>query len=356
MGMYDIGRGTGWQQNRSTVNVPSSSGGLGGILKNLLDLFTGGGGGQPGGRTQTNLPGGTSSISGLADWTSPQKASTRRTDSGIDYSPKAGYGVMDAYGKGSGVLAESLTGRSPGPIGGTTGSGGGGLWGGIKNLGKGVMDFFGSDFGQQVGKAGLGLGVSLLGDKLAPKVDPVPQSKFVSQMEEGNITPRTQIGQEAMTKAQGLLGQEWTGLPEDYKNSLLADFDRQFEDEEKLLRDEYKRLRPNADVENDSGFKRDVMDLRAKQQETKNNMLAKLEQDEWNQYQVRQRQDIQQAMQIDEQTFNEYASLANADLNRIMMQTGLDYGQAQQFKDIFGKIGGELASSGINSMFSGKGA
>ena len=201
--------------------------------------------------------------------------------------------------------------------------------------------------GFNMGKIGTGMALAGAGQMMGPQTPEMPESRFAQMMEQGGLTPRTAIGQQAMQKASELLAQNPQGLPDDYKNAVLADFDERFADEEKLLRSEYKNLRPNADIENDTAFKRDLMDLRQEQTEYKSNTLAKLEQANFESNKKFQRDDIINAMGIDEQTFNEYASLANQDLNKIMMQTGLDYGTAQQFKDMFGQLGGAFVSSGL---------
>ncbi len=216
-----------------------------------------------------------------------------------------------------------------------------------------------NSFNQPAQKSGLsslqkfGLGTALTGLGQSAKTPEMPQSRFTQMMVEGGLQPRTAIGQQAMAKASELLAQNPQGLSEDYKNAILADFDKQDAEEERVLKQTYKSLRPYADVENDSAYNKDLTDLKQEQQEYRKNTLAKLEQANEESNKSYQRQDIINAMGIDEQTFNEYASLANQDLNTIMMQTGLDYGKATQFQEMFGKLGGELISSSLGLDNSG---
>jgi hypothetical protein len=198
-------------------------------------------------------------------------------------------------------------------------------------------------------KFGVGSAITAAGQFLGPQTPEVPTSRFATMMEQGGLQPRTAIGQQAMAKASELLAQNPQGLSEEYKNAIMADFDKQDEAEQRVLLQNYKSLRPYADIENDSAYNKDLTDLKQEQQEYRKNTLAKLEQANEESNKTFQRQDIMNAMGIDEQTFNEYASLANQDLNTIMMQTGIDYGQAQQFKDMFGKLGGMFISSGLGT-------
>ena len=275
-------------------------------------------------------------------------------------APTTGY---TAGGIGAGASPSIAAGLNLGSAGG---GGGGGFMSGLKKAGSKIMDIFKTGpqatdttkkagEGFNLGKTLLGAGITGAGQMMAPKVGDVPESRFASMLEKGGVTPRTELGQQAMSKASELLAQNPQGLPEDYKAAILADFDKQDREEEEALRKEYKMYRPNADIESDSGFKRDLLELKQEQSEFRKNTLAKLEQANLESNKAFQRQDIINAMGIDEQTFNEYVSLANMDLNKIMLQTGLDYGTAQQFKEMFGQLGGMVLSSGLglNSFVGG---
>ena len=161
---------------------------------------------------------------------------------------------------------------------------------------------------------------------------------------EGAISPIGTLGLEKLT---GRLGTPYEGLPEDYKNAQLADFDRSYNDAKNNLTDQYKALRPNADIESDSAFRKDMMKLEGDWAEKKSNLLAKLEYRNRQDYLNRQAGDIKTALGLDEQTFNRYADLAQLDLDKIMLQTGLDYATASQFKQIFGDFGGMLMQRGL---------
>jgi hypothetical protein len=205
-----------------------------------------------------------------------------------------------------------------------------------------------SQSGIDWGKIATGAGISMAGNALAPKAE-MPTTDYLNQIKAGGLSSLTPAGQLANKSVTDILNTQWTGLPQEYKDSLLADLTYNERDEERALRAEYKSLRPYADIENDTAFKRDFMELKDQQKMRRDNLLAKAEQQEWERFNTQKTATISQAMGIDQNTLNQYMELANADLQIIMFKTGLSFGEAQQFKDVFGQIGGTIMKAGLPS-------
>ena len=203
------------------------------------------------------------------------------------------------------------------------------------------------------GKIATGGAVSMAGNALAPKTE-MPTSDYLNQLKAGGLSSLTPAGKLANKSVTDVLNTQWTGLPQEYKDSLTADLTYNERDEERALRAEYKSLRPNADIENDTAFNRDFRELKDKQKMRRDNLLAKAEQQEWERFNDQKTATISQAMGIDQQTLNQYMELANTDLQIIMFKTGLSYGEAQSFKDTFGQIGGTIMQAGLPSANLGK--
>ena len=207
-----------------------------------------------------------------------------------------------------------------------------------------------------LGKTLAGFGIAGLGQGLV-KTPTMPESGEVNRLkgmmsETGTISPIGSLGLEKLT---GRLGESWKGLPEDYKTAIKADYAQPYEDAKRNLTNQYKALRPGMDIENDSAFRKDMSRLEGDFADRISNRMVQLEQQERTNYLNRQAQDIQQALNLDQQTFQNYTEMAQLDLDKIMMKYGLDYATASQFKSIFGNFGSLLAQSGMgmNNPFSG---
>jgi len=178
----------------------------------------------------------------------------------------------------------------------------------------------------------------------------MPESAEVASLSEkikggdGAVTPIGTLGLEKLT---GRLGAEYSGLPEDYKTAQLANFDNAYKDAKDSLVSRYKQLRPGADIETDSAFRKDMMKLESDWAQKKSNYIANLEHQHQQEFLTREAEDMRTALGVDEQTFNRYADIAQLDLDRIMLEYGIDYATAAQFKEIFGKFGGMMMQKGL---------
>ena len=120
------------------------------------------------------------------------------------------------------------------------------------------------------------------------------------------------------------------------QTAINNDFDRIDTQERDRLIAQYKSLRPGADIESDSSFRRDVMELERMQGQRRADAMAK--------YRF---EFIQQQLNISSQELEQMQYMAEMDINSIMMQMGLDYGEAQAFKDTFSGIGDRMISDGL---------
>ena len=98
----------------------------------------------------------------------------------------------------------------------------------------------------------------------------------------------------------------------------------------------YKSLRPGADIESDTNFKRDLMELKRMQGERRSDTMAK--------YRFEM---ISKNLQLSQAEVQNLQSIAQLDIQSIMFKMGLDYGSAQKFKDTFSRAGDYLITSSL---------
>ena len=120
------------------------------------------------------------------------------------------------------------------------------------------------------------------------------------------------------------------------EQAINNDFQRIEERETQDMIARYKSLRPGADIESDSNFKRDLFELQRMQGQRRADALAKYR------FQM-----IQQNLQLSQAELAQMQDLAQMDIQMIMGQMGLDYADAQKFKDTFSQIGDTLISQGL---------
>ena len=118
--------------------------------------------------------------------------------------------------------------------------------------------------------------------------------------------------------------------------ALNRDFDQIDARERDQLIATYKSLRPGADIESDSSFRRDIMELQDSQGKRRTDQLAK--------YRF---EFISKQLQLSQLELQQMQQLAEYDIATIAAQLNIDAADAQAFKETFGNLGGMFASSGL---------
>lgn len=120
------------------------------------------------------------------------------------------------------------------------------------------------------------------------------------------------------------------------EQAINRDFDRiDMREREELIK-AYKGLRPGADYESDSNFRRDIQDMERRQAERRMDSMAKYRFDF-----------ITKQLQMSQLELEQATQIAQMDVDQIMMQFGMDYAEAQKFKDTFSRAGDMLMTKGL---------
>ena len=268
------------------------------------------------------------------------------TGAGTASGAGAGSSLLTGSGAPSTGLGATLYGGAAPATGYTAGGigAGTGLSAGLPSIGQTATGTLATG---SLAKTLGGFGIAALGNALV-KTPQVPDISGITETlkpdKSGAISPIGTLGLEKLTNR---LNTPTGTLPEEYKTAQLANFDRAYTDAKNNLIDQYKALRPNADIETDSAFRRDMMKLENDFAKEKTNLLANLEYQNQQSQLTQQAQDIQQALNIDQNTFQKYAEIAQLNLDKIMLEYGLSYGEAQSFKDIFSSFGSLVMQSGL---------
>ena len=120
------------------------------------------------------------------------------------------------------------------------------------------------------------------------------------------------------------------------EQAINNDFQRIEDKETQDMIARYKSLRPGADIESDSNFKRDLIELQRMQGQRREDAMAKYR------FQM-----IQQNLQMSQAELAQMQDMAQMDIQMIMGQMGLDYADAQKFKDTFSRLGDTMITQGL---------
>jgi hypothetical protein len=195
----------------------------------------------------------------------------------------------------------------------------------------------GDNLGTQLGKALPGVGVSLLGNLFAPKVDPIDTSGIRNRLEQ-QITGQGQQGplfQEALDVGRRTLTTAPGEPPEEQFRAVDRQIDEALADNIESLRNTFKSLNPGADPENNTRFAEEVARLQRDaaqlKSEARGNAVAQQIQD-----QLRVMEDF---LNIDRAQTQQLVQLAQMELDELVFNTGLSAQEALEFKQLFGGIG-----------------
>ena len=120
------------------------------------------------------------------------------------------------------------------------------------------------------------------------------------------------------------------------EQAINNDFQRIEQQETQQMIARYKSLRPGADVESDSNFKRDLLELQRMQGQRRADALAK--------YRFEM---IERNLQLSQAELGQLQEMAAMDVRMIMEQMSLDYADAIKFKDTFSRLGDTLINEGL---------
>ena len=160
--------------------------------------------------------------------------------------------------------------------------------------------------GVNLPQLGIGAGINLAGNIMAPKVQ----------------TPNIQnsANYQALQNFKG-------GLAPGMEDAINRNLDIEQQASEKQLRDVYKNARPGTDYTTDSTYQRDLANLQRSNQMNRADAIAQA----GNQYATTEQSRL--------------AELASADIAQIMLETGMSYKEAEQFKQSFSNIGSQFISN-----------
>lgn len=224
--------------------------------------------------------------------------------------------------------------------------------------GGGILDrlFKGGGDDDMMKKLATGLGISGVGDLLTPKVD-APDTSGIQSRLQGQL----QSGGEPLAKEAGLnelfriLGEPVGAPPQSAFDQGDLYADRRMTDDLEALRNEFKAVNPNANVDNNSAFldkKQEIMERSREQRTAARDELSYAHEQE---QLGRKFQTMQVALNLDQSQMSQYTQLAQMEIDQLMLQYGIDSQTAINFKEMFGDLGrlatGGDQQSGIDNYF-----
>lgn len=188
--------------------------------------------------------------------------------------------------------------------------------------------------------AGGALGIGQLGGQ-SPEVPDFSQIPSVAALRDNAGQPNSELGKLATTQLSGRLTGEYSGLPSDVQSGVGDTFRRRRDE----VTSQFKMYRPNADLATDSAYRQAITEIDKQESQT----LAQMQMQDRNTFNTQRGQDIAQALGVDAQTLQQLTDLAQLDVQQIAMQLGISAQEAQQFRQTFGTIAAELASSAVGA-------
>ena len=197
-------------------------------------------------------------------------------------------------------------------------------------------------------QVGAGLGISALGSMGGE----TPQFEMSPMY--GDATERllggkgiSELGSVARDKLLSNMGEEFTSTPDAYYEAATRRLNESYDKAEKDFAAQYKSLRPGANVENDSAYREGINKIRQDRARETSGIAADLDFRRETEYLNRQAQSIQQALGVDRQTMQDYMALAQLETAVLAMNTGVSINEAEDFKKIFGDLGGMFMQRGL---------
>ena len=157
----------------------------------------------------------------------------------------------------------------------------------------------------------------------------------------------SELGALGREKLTGNLNQGFSPAPDEYYNAATRRLDEAYDKAEQDFSAQYKGGRPGASVENDSAYREGINKIRQDRAREKSALGYELDYRRESDYITQQAQNIQTALGVDEQTFQDYMGLAQMETEALAMNTGISLAEANQFKEAFGQIGQMFMQRGL---------
>lgn len=169
-----------------------------------------------------------------------------------------------------------------------------------------------------------------------PQLSDLPSVKRVQDA--ANQGYASDIGRVANTRLDEQLNRQYAGLDEGVQSAIRRPYQEERVQEARNL----KAYQPGFNLDDPAYQQAIAPSLRGEA-----DALAVAEQRNRETFENQRRQDIQLALGVDENTFNQLSDLANLDVQQIALQAGIDFETAKQFKETMGSLAGLFASRGL---------
>ena len=138
-----------------------------------------------------------------------------------------------------------------------------------------------------------------------------------------------------LSRLKEMLDQPISNLNSEEEQAILRDIDKSEQQELDYVMDQYKNLRPGADIESDSSFRRDVGEVREKYARVKQDALARARRQVRDDYTRNLLNSLQLGQRAGEFTTNQLGGLNDNEIERLAAQFGLNFEQSQRLRDTF---------------------
>ena len=169
-----------------------------------------------------------------------------------------------------------------------------------------------------------------------PQLSGLPSVQRLQQS--ANQGYASDIGRVATTRLDEQLNRPYAGVSEGVQSAIRRPYQEERVQEARNL----KAYQPGFNLDESSYQQAIAPSLRGEA-----DALAMAEQRNREQFEGQRRQDIQLALGVDENTFQQLSDLANLDVQQIALQAGIDFEMARQFKETMGSLAGLFATRGL---------
>ena len=169
-----------------------------------------------------------------------------------------------------------------------------------------------------------------------PQLSGLPSVQRVQQAADRGYA--SDIGRVANTRLDEQLNRPYAGVSEGVQSAIRRPYQEERVQEARNL----KAYQPGFNLD-DSAYQQAI----APSLRGESDALALAEQRERQSFEQNRRIDIQTALGVDENTFNQLSDLANLDVQQIALQAGIDFETARQFKETMGSLAGMFVSRGL---------
>ncbi len=188
--------------------------------------------------------------------------------------------------------------------------------------------------------AGIPLVTGLIGDALAPKPDDLDFSSVSGALRDritgDALSPLFEAGQRELLQD---LADPTQAPPEEAFARGDAIIQEDLEDQIENLRNQFKALNPNANVENNSAFLAEKSRLEERARERRAQVRDAASFQFVREQLQRDLQEIQTALNVDAAQTEQLIRIAQLDVAEIVNQYGLELQEAAEFKQLFGDFG-----------------